>query len=227
MLSYIPSKAYLEVVVDSREASTSKHIVDEIRKLGASIRVEFLEAGDYVVSKDVAVERKTVSDFVSTLTRRNLFEQLNKLKEAFSKPILVLEGDINSIPMISSVSMNAVIGALAAIARMGLSVIPSPSPSSTARLVVSLARQERKTEHQLRVRTKALKKGDISEEQIFFMCGLPMIGKERAEAILRVYRTPLEALNRVDGWPKRVEGIGEVIVKRVKEVLETPFRPKD
>ncbi len=220
----MPSKAYLEVIVDSREASTAKHIVDEIKRLGALTRIEVLEAGDYVVSRDVAIERKTISDFVSTLTRRNIFEQLSKLKEAYSKPILVLEGDISSIPVISSINMNAVLGALASIARMGISVIPSPSPSATARLIVSLAKQERKTEQQIRIRPKTVKKGDISEEQIFFMCGLPMIGRERAEAILRVYRTPLEALKRVDGWPKRVEGIGETIVKRVKEVLETPFR---
>ena len=220
----MPSKAYLEVIVDSREASTAKHIVDEIKRLGALTRIEVLEAGDYVVSKDIAIERKTVSDFISTLTRRNIFEQLGKLKEAYSRPMLIIEGDISSIPMISSINMSAVLGALASIARMGISIIPSPSPSATARLIVSLAKQERKTEQQIRIRPKTVKKGDISEEQIFFMCGLPMIGRERAEAILRVYRTPLEALKRVDGWPKRVEGIGETIVKRVKEILETPFK---
>jgi Fanconi anemia group M protein len=220
----MPSKAYLEVVVDSREATTAEHVVDELKKLGVRVRIEFLEAGDYVVSRDVAVERKTVSDFVSTLTKRNLFEQLDKLKSSFSKPMLILEGDISSIPMMSSISMNAVLGALASIARMGVSVLPSPSPSTTARLIASLARQERKTEQQVRVRVKLTKREDISEEQIFFMCGLPMIGRERAEAILRVYRTPIEALKRVDGWSRMVDGIGETIVKRVKEVLETPFK---
>jgi len=221
---HIPSKAYLEVVVDSREASTAKHVVDELRGLGVRVRVEFLEVGDYVISRDVAVERKTVSDFVSTLTKRNLFEQLDRLRSSFSKPLLILEGDISSIPMISSISMNAVLGALASIARMGVSVLPSPSPSATARLIASLAKQERKTDQQVKVRVKPPKMDDISEEQIFFMCGLPMIGRERAEAILRVYRTPIEALKRVDGWSKMVDGIGETIVKRVKEVLETPFK---
>jgi len=224
MGSHIPSKAYLEVVVDSREALTAKHVVDELKRLGVSVRVEFLEVGDYVVSRDVALERKTVSDFVSTLTKRNLFEQLDKLKSSFSKPMLILEGDISSIPMMSFISMNAVLGALASIARMGVSVLPSPSPSATARLIASLAKQERRTEQQVRVRVKPPKREDISEEQVFFMCGLPMIGRERAEAILRVYRTPLEALKRVDGWSKMVDGIGETIVKRVKEVLETPFK---
>jgi len=221
---HIPSKAYLEVVVDSREASTAKHVVDELKGLGVRVRVEFLEVGDYVVSRDVAVERKTVSDFVSTLTKRNLFEQLDRLRGSFSKPIMILEGDVSSIPMMSSISMNAILGALASIARRGVSVLPSPSPSATARLIASLARQERRTDQQVKVRVKPPKRDDVSEEQIFFMCGLPMIGRERAEAILRVYRTPIEALKRVDGWSKMVDGIGEAIVKRVKEVLETPFK---
>ncbi|MEM0083243.1 MAG: ERCC4 domain-containing protein [Candidatus Nezhaarchaeales archaeon] len=221
---HAPSKAYLEVLVDSREATIAKHIVDEIKRLGAQVRIEFLEAGDYVVSKDVAIERKTVSDFISTLTKRNLFEQLDKIKSYFSKPILILEGDISSIPMISSIRMSSVLGALASISRRGISILPSPSPSVTAYLIFLLAKQERKMREQVRIRVKLPKKGDVSEEQIFFLCGLPMIGKERAEAILRVYRTPLEALKRVDGWSKTVEGIGETIVKRVKEVLETPFK---
>ena len=221
---YTPSKAYLKVVVDSREATTAKHVVDELKRLGVSVRVEFLDVGDYVISREVAVERKTVSDFVSTLTRRNLFEQVDKLKSAFSKPMLILEGDVSSIPMMSSISMSAVLGALASIARMGVSVLPSPSPSTTARLIASLAKQERKAGQQVKVRVKPPKMEDIIEEQLFFMCGLPMIGRERAEAILRVYRTPIEALKRVDGWSKTVDGIGETIVKRVKEVLETPFK---
>ncbi len=221
---YAPSKAYLKVVVDSREATTAKHVVDELKRLGVSVRVEFLDVGDYVISREVAVERKTVSDFVSTLTRRNLFEQVDKLKSAFSKPMLILEGDVSSIPMMSSISMSAVLGALASIARMGVSVLPSPSPSTTARLIASLAKQERKAGQQVKVRVKPPKMEDIIEEQLFFMCGLPMIGRERAEAILRVYRTPIEALKRVDGWSKTVDGIGETIVKRVKEVLETPFK---
>ena len=221
---YAPSKAYLKVVVDSREATTAKHVVDELKRLGVSVWVEFLDVGDYVISREVAVERKTVSDFVSTLTRRNLFEQVDKLKSAFSKPMLILEGDVNSIPMMSSISMSAVLGALASIARMGVSVLPSPSPSTTARLIASLAKQERKAGQQVKVRVKPPKMEDIIEEQLFFMCGLPMIGRERAEAILRVYRTPIEALKRVDGWSKTVDGIGETIVKRVKEVLETPFK---
>jgi len=221
---YAPSKAYLKVVVDSREATTAKHVVDELKRLGVSVWVEFLDVGDYVISREVAVERKTVSDFVSTLTRRNLFEQVDKLKSAFSKPMLILEGDVSSIPMMSSISMSAVLGALASIARMGVSVLPSPSPSTTARLIASLAKQERKAGQQVKVRVKPPKMEDIIEEQLFFMCGLPMIGRERAEAILRVYRTPIEALKRVDGWSKTVDGIGETIVKRVKEVLETPFK---
>jgi len=222
--SHVPSKAYLEVIVDSREAVTAKHIVDELKRLGVLVRIEFLEAGDYVVSKDVAIERKTMSDFISTLTKRNLFEQLDKIKKHFSKPVLILEGDISSIPVISSISMSSVLGALASIARSGISILPSPSPSVTTKLIFLLAKQERKTREQARIRVKIPKKCDVNEEQIFFLCGLPMIGKERAEAILRVYRTPLEALKRVDGWSKMVEGIGETIVKRVKEILETPFK---
>ncbi|RLE79648.1 MAG: hypothetical protein DRJ51_07330, partial [Thermoprotei archaeon] len=68
------------IIVDSREASLARDIVLSLRSLGAIVEVKPLTAGDYIVSEDIGVERKTVNDFVSTLTRRDLFEQVLALK---------------------------------------------------------------------------------------------------------------------------------------------------
>jgi len=69
------------IIVDSREANTAPKIIKGLKEHGADIRIEALDKGDYIVSDLCAFERKTVHDFVYTLTRRYLFEQLFRLKE--------------------------------------------------------------------------------------------------------------------------------------------------
>ncbi|OYT43233.1 hypothetical protein B6U84_06335 [Candidatus Bathyarchaeota archaeon ex4484_40] len=80
------------IIVDSREAAATPKIVKALRERGAEIVIKPLEKGDYVISDECAFERKTVHDFVYTLTRRYLFEQLFLLKEAYPKPFLLIEG---------------------------------------------------------------------------------------------------------------------------------------
>ena len=64
------------VIIDSREANTASKIVKGLRERGAKIRIEVLQKGDYIISDQCAFERKTVHDFVYTLTHRYLFDQL-------------------------------------------------------------------------------------------------------------------------------------------------------
>ena len=69
------------IVVDSREASAAPKVLKGLREADVDIRIVALPRGDYIISDRVAIERKTVKDFVYTLTRRHLFEQIFTLKE--------------------------------------------------------------------------------------------------------------------------------------------------
>ena len=80
------------IIIDSREAKTAPKIVKGLKELGADISTRHLEKGDYVISNLCAFERKTVRDFVYTLTRRYLFDQLFSLKECYEKPFILIEG---------------------------------------------------------------------------------------------------------------------------------------
>jgi len=64
-----------------------KKIVKGLIERGVNVKTELLDKGDYILSDQCAVERKTVRDFIYTLTRRYLFEQLFGLKEAYPKAL--------------------------------------------------------------------------------------------------------------------------------------------
>lgn len=89
-LSNDKRKEPAKIVVDHRERSSQ--LVGKLSRLGAVLEFKSLKVGDYVVSENVAIERKTYNDFASSIIDRRLFEQTRAMKEAYSSPILLLEG---------------------------------------------------------------------------------------------------------------------------------------
>ena len=112
------------IIVDSREANTAPKIIKGLKEQGAEISIQVLEKGDYIISDLCAFERKTVHDFVYTLTRRYLFEQLFKLKEVYAKPFILIEGYVPIIYKFSRIQPSSVWGAMFALAKQGIFMVP-------------------------------------------------------------------------------------------------------
>ncbi len=211
------------IIVDSREASTAKKIIKGLREAGANIRIEPLEKGDYVISDLCAVERKTVKDFVYTLTRRNLFEQLFTLKETYQKPFILIEGYLPIIYKFTRIQPSSIWGAMFALAKNGISMIQTTNYKETVDFLYTAAKQEQIVEKRPLIVHPVKKFETIAEAQIYFMASLPNIGREKAISLLNSYRTPLNALINVDGWARNVRGLGPTIVRKVRKVLHTPY----
>jgi ERCC4-type nuclease len=211
------------IIVDSREASTAAKIVKGLIERGVKVRTEALEKGDYILSDQCAVERKTVSDFVYTLTRRYLFEQLFRLKDVYPKSLILLEGYLPIIYKFSHVQPAAIWGAMFNLAKNGIALVNTASYKETIDFLYVAARQEQIVEKRAPTVHAFKKTETLSDAQMFFVASLPNIGREKANAILKSYQTPLNALINVDDWAKTVHGLGPVITNRVKEVLGTPY----
>lgn len=211
------------IIVDSREANSAPKIVKGLKERGVNVKTEILEKGDYVISDVCAVERKTVQDFVYTLTRRYLFEQLFKLKEVYPKSLILLEGYLPIIYKYSRIQPASVWGAMFNLARNGIAIVNTTSYKETIDFLYVAARQEQIVEKRAPI-VHAFKKVDsVSDAQVYFVASLPNIGREKAMAILKSYQTPLNALINVDDWPETVHGLGPKIRGKVKEVLNSRF----
>jgi DNA excision repair protein ERCC-4 len=214
------------IIVDSREASSAEKIVKGLVERGVNIKSQLLEKGDYILSDECAVERKTVSDFVYTLTRRYLFEQIFTLKDAYPKSLVVLEGYLPIIYKYSNIQPSAVWGAIFNLAKNGVALVNTASYKETIDFLYTAARQEQIVEKRSPM-VHAFKKCEtLSDSQIYFVASLPNIGREKAIAILDAYQTPMNALINVDDWSKAVHGLGPVITNKVKEVIATPYKEK-
>ena len=211
------------IIVDSREAKTASKIVNGLRELGAEISIQFLEKGDYVISNTCAFERKTVNDFVYTLTRRYLFDQIYTLKDCYQKPFLLIEGYLPVVYKYSKIQPASVWGALFAVAKQGINLIHTNSYKETVDFLYTAAKQEQIVDKRSPVIHPVKKHDSLADAQVFFMASLPNIGREKAVSILKSYQCPLNALNNVDRWQKDIYGLGPKITKKVKNVIHCTF----
>jgi ERCC4-type nuclease len=211
------------IIVDSREASTAAKIVKGLIERGVKVKTQSLKKGDYILSDQCAVERKTVSDFVYTLTRRYLFDQLFTLKEAYPKSLVLLEGYLPIIYKFSHIQPAAIWGAMFNLAKNGIALVNTSSYKESIDFLYVAAKQEQIVEKRTPI-VHAFKKNEtLSDAQVFLIASLPNIGREKANAILKSYQTPLNAFVNVNDWSKTVYGLGPVITNKVKEVLGTPY----
>jgi DNA excision repair protein ERCC-4 len=88
LVGFVPPR----IVVDEREKRSG--IPDLLRQAGALIDFAQLKVGDYIVSPDTAIERKTIQDLLNSIYDGRLFVQCSQLNEHYTKPVLVVEGNI-------------------------------------------------------------------------------------------------------------------------------------
>lgn len=82
-----------KILVDLREFRCELPSV--IHKRGIEIEPVHLEIGDYILSPDTCVERKSISDLIQSLQSGRLFTQASAMIKHFTRPILLIEFDGN------------------------------------------------------------------------------------------------------------------------------------
>ncbi|RZC36084.1 DNA repair endonuclease XPF, partial [Asbolus verrucosus] len=133
------------VIVDMREFRSELPAL--IHRRGVDIEPVTITVGDYILTPDICVERKSLSDLVGSLNSGRLYQQCTQMSRFYSKPMLLIEFDQNK-PfswqhhyMVSNDSNNFDIQKKLLLLTMHfpkLKVIWSPSPYASAQLFEEL-----------------------------------------------------------------------------------------
>ncbi len=211
-----PHEGRVVIVVDSRDLSSPT--ARELKRLEVEIVAETLPVGDYVLSDRVAVERKTIDDFASSIIDGRLFEQVTNLKNAYQLPIVVVEGE--SFRASRDIRPEALMGAIASVlVDFGVPLISMRSPEETALLLQAIARREQIQEkRELRIRMDK-KPTSLAEQQEFLVAGLPLVDRVLAKRLLKALGTPEKVFMAKDPELQTVWGIGKKIAERIRNVL--------
>jgi Fanconi anemia group M protein len=208
----LPEK--VTVVADYREKEVSYFL----KKFGADVNEINLQVGDFVCSDRIAVERKSHSDFISSIIDGRLFEQINALLENFETPIIIVEGHSNR-----QIEENAYKAALAKILSDGISVINTKNPADTAKIIFWLAKKEQKKELRQPVFKVGKKSIDskILKEQI--VASLPGVSSVISRRLLERFGSVEKIFTASEDELQKVKGIGKILAKKIKKIISENY----
>lgn len=206
------------IFVDSRE----NNIEEYFKQYDCDVQKKLLLCADFLVSDRVCIERKTVNDFVNSITDKRLFQQLKNMKDNFEKPILIIEGEET---LYGSLQPNIIRGALSSIAiDLGIPIIWTRDMADTAGIVYWIAKREQLIEKRNNVLRNKKVPETTEEKQEYLISSLPDISVVRAKALLEHFKTPEAVFNANEEDIIKVKGIGKKIAKNIRKVLEEKYR---
>lgn len=81
------------VIVDMREFRSD--LPSLLHKRGIDIEPVTLEVGDYILTPEICVERKSISDLIGSLNSGRLYNQATSMTRFYAMPMLLIEFDSN------------------------------------------------------------------------------------------------------------------------------------
>ncbi len=210
------------IYVDTREQQSG--VLEALVGKQALIKVQQLEIGDYVLSDQIVIERKTTEDFLSSMLDGRLFDQCLKMSSNYEMPLMIIEGNPADLYTSRNIHKNAVIGALTTIAlHYRLPVLFTKDDEETAEFLYVTARREQLgggRDIRLRVGRKGL---TLHEQQLFIMESLPMVGPSMARALLKKFGSIEKLVKATDKELQVVENMGPKKAKAIRDVLTTKW----
>ncbi len=204
------------VIADYRE----REVIEMLKGLGAAVNETNLKVGDFVCSGDgVVIERKTHSDFISSIIDGRIFEQARYLKENYDKPVIIIEGRSNR-EMNDNV-IKATIASL--ISKFNISIIPSENIMDTTRTIYWLAKKEQ-DDGTITLGFKHGKKPkDAKKLQEFVLSSVPGISHVLAKRLLEHFGTVEKVVNADEMELAKVKGVGKKLANKIKKLVTSKY----
>jgi Fanconi anemia group M protein len=183
-----------------------------------TIEPQQLDIGDYILSSRIGVERKTTDDFLDSLLNGKLFKQISRLRDAYSRPILIIEGE--GLLTKRNINHNAIFGSIVSIiVDFGIPIITTKNPMETADLLfVTANREQRQEKKSVTIRGRKTSMS-LREQQQFMIEGLPNISATLAKRLLAHFGSIKDIVNASKPELCSISGIGETIAANIIELL--------
>jgi Fanconi anemia group M protein len=210
----------VKIVVDQREYRSN--VVKNLAVKGVFVEPQQLDVGDYVLSSRIGVERKSVDDFLDSLIDGKLFKQVSRLRDAYSRPILLLEGE--GLLTKRNISHNAIFGSLVSIiVDFGIPIVNTKDALETADMLYTMGRREQR-EDKKTVAVRGEKTSmSLRERQQFVVEGLPNVSAVLAKRLLDHFGSIKGIVNASDEELQEVVGVGKNIASEIIELLNARY----
>jgi Fanconi anemia group M protein len=203
-----------KIIADYREKNSM--VISELTSLGIETETRELKVADYLIN-GIAIERKTVSDFLNSMKNQRLVKQLEELQQYESK-ILIIEGleeqELYSDSETTGMHPNSIRGFLLSILlRYKVPIIFTKNYEDTAKFLSVLSKKKER-ESPINAKKKSLSK---KERLQFILEGFPGIGPKTAKKLLKKFTTIQNVINADSNELKEILGKKTDIVKSIIE----------
>lgn len=212
------------IIIDKRELRSP--VSKELDRLGAEMEFDTISVGDYVMSRDVAAERKTTDDFLSSwLDEKKIWSQLRDLAHAYPKPVLIIEGYPDALYTTRRIHAEAVRGILRSIAvSMRLPIIYSLDAADTAQWLFNIAIHEQDTEKK-RTFSWHGKRSHMTtkEQQEYIVSAVNDVGPTTAKDLLTHFGSVRAVFSASRDDLMSVRKVGEVTADKIIKIIGSKY----
>jgi DNA excision repair protein ERCC-4 len=207
------------MIIDSRE---EKRIIQKVKaKKDIEVKEDFLEVGDYLLNDGYTIERKTIQDFVASISDRRLFTQLGNLLQA-ENPLIAIINDNKWMAFYFSRNRyihNVYIGTLTTITTSypKIRMVFFDTEDEFISFVVSLEKKLKDEGKGERPKALMRKPTSIEDRKENCLCCAQGVGIKTAKTLLKKFKSVKGVANASEAELATV--IGEKVVKNVREVL--------
>lgn len=219
----------IRIVVDEREKNSQ--IPHLLKIMGVFVDYEQLKVGDYIVSSETAIERKTIHDLINSIYDGRLFIQCSELINHYSKPFIIIEGNITDLDnrekmdFDSKLIVDKIRLAYDTLIKIALDfripILYTPSIYYTAELLIHLASNPLKNKDDGPLLKKIKKSNPFYIQQLYVLTSLPGIGPKLATRLLEKFHSPNNVLNASIADLARVPGLGNMRAEKIRRLLDT------
>jgi Fanconi anemia group M protein len=220
LIDYEKKESDIKIIVDHREYRSN--VVRSLTVKGTSVEPQQLDVGDYILSSRIGVERKKVEDFLESLIGGKLFKQIARLRDTYSRPIMIVEGD--DLYTHRNINHNAIFGSLASISvDYGVSVLSTKNALETADLLNVIAKREQREDKKIvAVRGEKIQMS-LRERQQFIVEGLPNVSAVIAKRLLTHFGSIKDIANATTEELQQVKGVGKNIASDIINLLNANY----
>lgn len=224
--AFTEQKEQCLIYADFREQASS--VTKELSSLGVLIKMKMLETGDYVITDEIVVERKSIEDFLQSMIDGRLFNQLVTMASNYASPLVIVEGDPQELFTLRDIHKNSIIGMLTSIAvNYRVPVLFTRDARETAEYIYLIAKREQLSADKA-IRLRVGRKGlSLPLMQRFIVESLPTVGPVLAEKLLKKFKTIKKISNATEKELMEVEKLGEKKAKEIVKVLTKEYKDRE
>jgi ERCC4-type nuclease len=202
------------------DANEPDDIFERLVELKVEVQRQKIAPGDYVVGP-IGIERKSLTDFFSSIVKKRLFEQVRRLRDAYPQPLVLLEGDLAEISTYKH--PQSLLGALVALeVTERVPVLTTADKDQTAIMLSVIWKRQDKGAASYGLRHKP-KTFSLEQQQRFIVEGLPHVGETLARNLLERFGTARGVFNADEAELGRVPKIGRVRAAEIVRLLTAAY----